>query len=242
MKIDMKGPSKQLRHLRYIMEWLPSTGNGAKNPYDDAVWKARKIRELLADDKDQCEALKRLMDSEISIKPRVKNLPKLERLYKLMKQDHVRMEKSYGRMLSKLKEVCNIWNEINIIDGHMYAATTDDPSKFKLFEKGIESDKWVVVDYERGKACLAMLNNDDYHQYLLKCYARHPKCGGNGVELQPNQPYRMLTYVGNTKSGNRPLFLVVYIEHSSGDFESDMKKLPHTWVPLYVNVLPMSKH
>ena len=63
--------------------------------------------------------------------------------------------------------------------------------------------------------------------------------GDNGLDIQPNQPYRMLTYVGKTKHGNRPLFLVVYIEHSSGDFKKDLSKLPQEWVPLYVNVMSM---
>ncbi len=237
MKLNLENPAKQLSYLRYIKEWQPEEDNKARNPGESAVFKAGKIRELLANDKAQCDAVKRLMDSDVSVKPHVKNLPSIDRIYKLMCKDHVRKVSEYGRMLARFKEVCNIWNEVNIIDAHMYAATLEDPRQIKQYEPGIETDQWVIVDYDRGGDCLAGIKNSDYHHYCIKCYMKHPKIGENGLALQPNQPYRMLTYVGKTKHVNRPLFLVVYIEHSSGDFKKDLSKLPQEWVPLYVNVM-----
>jgi len=241
MKIDLENLSKSLNYLRAVKEWQPEADNTAKNPYEAAVFKAGKIRELLADDKEQCEALKRLMDSNVSVNPRVRNLPSIDRLYNLMCKDHERKVTNYGRLLCKFREICNIWNEVNIIDGHMYAATTEEPWQLKHYEPGIESDKWLVVDQERGGECLAKLNaaNKDYGEYLTKRFLKHPKMDKNGIELQPNQPYRMLTYVGKAKCNNRPLFLVIRVEHSTGDFKKDLSKLPQTWVPLYVNVLGM---
>lgn len=241
MKLNLEKPEKQMSYLRYVKEWRPEEDNKAKNPGEAAVFKSGKIRELLANDKLQCEALKKLMDSDLKVNPRVKNLPSVDRLYKLLCQDNKEKAERYGRMLRKFREVNNIWNEVNILDGHMYAATTEEPWKLKHYEPGIESDKWLVIDEKRGGECLAKLNkaNKDYGDYLIKRFMKHPKLGDNVLELQPNQPYRMLTYVGKTKHGARPLFLVVYIEHSSGDFKKDLSKLPQEWVPLYVNVMSM---
>ncbi len=241
MKLNLEKPEKQMSYLRYVKEWRPEEDNKAKNPGEAAVFKSGKIRELLANDKLQCEALKKLMDSDLKVNPRVKNLPSVDRLYKLLCQDNKEKAERYGRMLRKFREVNNIWNEVNILDGHMYAATTEEPWKLKHYEPGIESDKWLVIDEKRGGECLAKLNkaNKDYGDYLIKRFMKHPKLGDNVLELQPNQPYRMLTYVGKTKHGARPLFLVVYIEHSSGDFKKDLAKLPQEWVPLYVNVMSM---
>lgn len=239
MKLDLENPSKSLNYLRAVKEWQPEPDNSARNPYEAAVFKAKMIRQLLADDKDQCQALKRLMDSEVSVRPRVRNLPNIDRIYKLMCKDHERKVSNYGRLLRKFSEICAIWNEVNIMDGHMYAATTEEPWQLKHYEPGIESDSWLVVDQERGGECLAKLNasNKEYGEYLTKRFLKHPKIDKDGVQLQPNQPYRMLTYVGNAKCCNRPLFLVVRIENSSGEFNKDLSKLPNTWVPLYVNVL-----
>lgn len=241
MKLNLENPVKQLAYLRYVKEWQPEEDNKARNPGEAAVFKAGKIRELLANDKLQCDALKKLMDSDVKINPRVKNLPSIDRLYKLLCQDNTEKADRYGRMLRKFREVNNIWNEVNIIDGHMYAATTEEPWKLKHYEPGIESDSWLVIDEKRGGECLAKLNkaNKDYGEYLVKRFMKHPKLGDNGLDIQPNQPYRMLTYVGKTKHGNRPLFVVVYIVHSSGDFKKDLSKLPQEWVPLYVNVMSM---
>ena len=241
MKLNLEKPENQLSYLRYVKEWRPEEDNKAKNPGEAAVFKSGKIRELLANDKLQCDALKKLMDSDMKVNPRVKNLPSIERLYKLLCQDNRDKVERYGRMLRKFREVNNIWNEVNILDGHMYAATTEEPWKLKHYEPGIESDQWLVIDEKRGGECLAKLNkaNKDYGEYLLKRVMKHPKLGDNALDIQPNQPYRMLTYVGKTKHGARPLFLVVYIEHSSGDFKKDLSQLPQEWVPLYVNVMPM---
>jgi hypothetical protein len=241
MKLNLENPVKQLAYLRYVKEWRPEEDNKAKNPGEAAVFKAGKIRELLANDKLQCDALKKLMDSDVKVNPRVKNLPSIDRLYKLLCQDNTEKADRYGRMLRKFREVNNIWNEVNIIDGHMYAATTEEPWKLKHYEPGIESDSWLVIDEKRGGECLAKLNknNKDYGEYLVKRFMKHPKLGDNGLDIQPNQPYRMLTYVGKTKHGSRPLFVVVYIVHSSGDFKKDLSKLPQEWVPLYVNVMSM---
>lgn len=241
MKLNLENPTKQLSYLRYVKEWKPEEDNKAKNPGEAAVFKAGKIRELLANDKAQCEALKKLIGVDVSMTPRVRNLPPIDRLYKLLSKDNADKAGRYGRMLRKFREVNNIWNEVNIIDGHMYAATTEEPWQLKHYEPGIESDKWLVIDEKRGGECLAKLNeiNKDYGEYLVKRFMKHPKLGDNVLDIQPNQPYRMLTYVGKTKHGNRPMFLVVYIEHSSGDFKKDLSKLPQNWVPLYVNVLSM---
>ena len=241
MRLNLEKPEKQMSYLRYVKEWRPEEDNKAKNPGEAAVFKSGKIRELLDNDKLQCEALKKLMDCDLKVNPRVKNLPSVERLYKLLCQDNTAKSIRYGRMLRKFREVNNIWNEVNIIDGHMYAATTEEPWKLKHYEPGIESDKWLVIDEKRGGECLAKLNkaNKDYGDYLIKRFMKHPKLGDNTLDIQPNQLYRMLTYVGKTKYGARPLFLVLYIEHSSGDFKKDLSKLPQEWVPLYVNVMSM---
>ena len=225
--------------VEFIKTWKPGSDNNAKNPSEDALWRRDRVKDFLRTIGRESEAVKELMDCEVRINNRPKGLPSLDKVYRLLKQDYQKKTSAYGNTIKKFHLVVDIWNEINKLDGHIYASTLNYPKDHKHFEEGIETSAWKRVSgigSDFWKKLDSHSKFHDYETYGKKCVNTHPLMLDDKTAVPKDCPfYCVFAYLGRTVN-QRPLFSVLQIYGTSGDFLDDMKKLPKGWIPIYVNI------
>lgn len=240
--------AKKIAAVDFIKRWKPNPNNTAKNPGDDVAWRAMKVRDLIKDNEDEAESVKKLLDCDIQIKDRPKKLPSIDRVYGLLKADNEKKRQRFNRILGTFQDRLDIWSEVNQMDAHIYLATLDqfaDEKQAKRFESGLEKyDVFKRIDHTDEvfwKKLDEHTRFHDYQDYYNKRVVNHQTFDFEKDKL-PNgaRYYRVFTYLGRMTGSHRPLFAVLYINGSKGDIRSDLAKLPKSWIPIYV-ALPQLK-
>lgn len=236
MKIKLIKPELAIKAVNWIRDWTPNPDNDAKNPHDDVVWRMDKIREFLGKLKAECDGVKSLLDAKVTINPRPAVLPKITKIYDLLCADYKKHTFDLRNRVRFYKEVLDVYNCVNVMDGHIYAASQAEPSRLKHYESGIEKDTWKVVgdSYANLRPLFASLdknNRTDYIDYYNRCLVKHPLLESPVIG---EDTYSMLMYLGRAKTGNRPMFQVVRVKNTTGNLKKDLEQLPKNWVPIYV--------
>jgi hypothetical protein len=246
MEINLKKDNKELfKAVEFVKKWTPNPDNSEKNPAADALWLRGKVFDFLKQIKQEGIAVKQLLDCDIRIPNTVKGLPSIDKMYKLLKADYQKKCDHYGKFIRKYDAVADIWNGINQIDAHLFAATKEDPTSDKKFESGIEKDTWKRVgkfDQKFWDKLDSHSKYNDYHNYGAQCAVKHPEYDTKNPEIKLGKiftHYKVLAYLGRNVT-QRPLFSVLKIFNTTGNFFDDMKKLPKDWKPIYV-CIPTAK-
>lgn len=240
MELNFKHNNKDIiKAVNFIKKWTPSKDNNAKNPAEDALWHIQQMERFLGILKREPEAVKELMDCDFHVKNRPKGLPSIDKVYKLLKADYVKRCGDYGRMINQYRVIVDLWNEINMMDAHIYAASTENPKSIKGFEAGIETSAWKIIS-GIGPRFWKKLDShskyNDYENYGKNSFSGHPFFDNKHPEVPASvKQYRMFVYLGRNVT-QRPLFAVLHIFHSTGNVMDDIKKIPNDWTPVYVNV------
>lgn len=248
MEININNYTRQLAAVDFIKQWKPNPSNSAKNPADDIAWRAEKIRDMLKLMDSEAEAVKQLLDCDVQIKNRPKNLPSIDRVYGLLKADNAKRRNHYNRIINTFQDRFDVWSEVNQMDAHIYAATLDrftDKKQENRFEPGIENYKLLKridnTDESFWKKLDEHTKYHDYQAYYNKRLVKHEAFNPEVDKLPDGaNSYRVFAYLGRMTDSHRPLFAMLYITHSTGDIKADLSKLPSKWKPIYI-ALPQVK-
>lgn len=225
--------------VEYIRNWEP-TGKHAqfKDVKEESEFYSKKIAEFIQNDQEQCDSFAKLMATDIKVDPRIKNLPSLVRIHKLLKKEHQRICYDYGMMRKRHMDNLKWFNRMNGIDGHFFAAVQDNPYMCKVrYMASLESKKWVIppdITLEELQALFCSLGDKDLMKYAEKCMPKHVTDKEITEDDLMGGGYKALVYFGRSRMRGRPLFGIVDIPLETERTPGIM--FPKNWKVIYVSI------
>lgn len=245
MNIIDTNMSRHVKAINFVKNWKKKPDVPASSAKEDAIWHIKKISALIDNDERQCSAVLQLLNSRVTIDPRPKNLPSVERVYKLLKKDHTRTVNKYGKMIAFYKEVLNVINEMNLIERQfdlnqclrniqwlVYNRKAVEKVNDKLLNTNKEANRYIASRLEE----MASAHTEFSIESNMLKQITDESLGCKSYMTR----FSLFINAGFTATKHRPIFMILNIRSTDGDVMRYISNLPSSWNVLFIRLFDKS--